>query len=165
MRRGPAPTPTKILELRGSRKARESSRKNEPKPDRGRPRCPSWLKGDAKTEWRKLVEMLDRMGILTKVDGNALARYCRLWQRWRRAEDFIEEYGDQYSFEDKKGNAIGFRIYPSAKLASTLAVELRRLECEFGLTPASRTRISAEATQAGASVAEPHKARFFKANA
>lgn len=106
--------------------------------------------------------MLDRMGILTKVDGNALARYCRLWQRWRRCEDFIEEHGDQYPVLDKKGKTIGFRIFPSAKLASVLSVELRRLECEFGLTPASRTRISAEATQAGASVTEPHKARFFK---
>ena len=160
MRRGPAPTPTKILELRGSKKAK--SRPNEPKPDRGRPRCPAWLKGNAKSEWKKLVEMTDRMGILTKVDGNALARYCRLWQRWRKAEDFIEEHGDQYPVKDNKGRTVGFRIFPSAKVASILCVELRRLECEFGLTPASRTRISSEATQAGASVAEPHKARFFK---
>lgn len=159
MRRGPAPTPTKILELRGSRRAGRNT--NEPKPDKGRPRCPVWLKGNAKTEWKKLVEMTDRMGILTKVDGNALARYCRLWQRWRRAEDFIEEHGDQYPVKDGKGNTVGFRIFPSAKIASILCVELRRLECEFGLTPASRTRISSEATQAGASVTEPHKARFF----
>ena len=104
MRRGPAPTPTKILELRGSKRARRNP--NEPKPDKGRPRCPLWLKGNAKAEWKKLVEMTDRMGILTKVDGNALARYCRLWQRWRRSEDFIEEHGDQYPVKDKKGNTI-----------------------------------------------------------
>ena len=163
MRRGPAPTPTKILELRGSNRTKRN-RKNEPRPDKGRPRCPAWLKGNARSEWKRLVEMTDRMGILTKVDGNALARYCRLWQRWRMAEDFIEEHGDQYPVKSRNGkDTVGFRIFPSAKIASILCVELRRLECEFGLTPASRTRISAEATQAGASVSEPHKARFFNA--
>lgn len=161
MKRGPAPTPSAILDIRGSRKQRHE--KGEPKPDRGRPRCPAWLKGTAKSEWKKLVEMLDRMGILTKVDGNALSRYCRLWQRWRKAEDFIEEHGDQYPVKDKKGNTVSFRIFPSARIATTLSAELRRLEQEFGLTPASRTRISEEATQAGASVSEPHKSRFFKA--
>ena len=167
MKRGPAPTPTEILKMRGSRRAER--RKGEPKPDKGRPRCPSWLKGNAKTEWKRLVEMLDRMGILTKVDGNALSRYCRLWQRWRRAEDFIEEHGTQYPVKkvsgtgkERKTEVVGFRMFPEAKLASVLSVELRRLECEFGLTPASRTRISEEATQAGAAVSEPHKSRFFK---
>lgn len=160
-KRGPAPTPTKILEARGSWRSRKNSR--EPKPDKGRPRCPQWLKGSAKAEWKKIVEMLDRMGILTKVDGNALARYCRLWQRWRDAEDFIAEHGDQYPVKDAKGNTVSFRLFPSARVAISLAVELRRLEQEFGLTPASRTRISEEATAAGASVSEPHKSRFFKA--
>lgn len=106
--------------------------------------------------------MLDRMGILTRVDGNALARYCRLWQRWRTAEEFIEEHGDQYPVKDKDGTVISFRLFPSARVAMALAAELRRLEQEFGLTPAARTRISEEARSAGASVAEPHKARFFK---
>lgn len=161
MRRGPAPTPTKILEVRGSRRAGRNP--SEPQPDKGRPRMPAWLKGTARREWKAIVEMLDRMGILTKVDRNALARYCRLWQRWRKAEEFIEEHGDQYPMKNKKGVTIGFRLFPSARMASVLAVELRRLECEFGLTPASRTRITAEATQAGQSVSEPHKSRFFKA--
>lgn len=159
-RRGPAPTPSKILEVRGSRMYRHS--KDEPKPQKGRPRCPAYLKGNAKTEWKRLVEMLDNMGILTKVDGNALARYCRLWQRWRRAEEFIEEHGDQYPVKDKEGNVLSFRLFPSARVASMLAVELRRLECEFGLTPSSRTRISEDASKAGGAAVEPHKSRFFK---
>ena len=162
--RGRKPTPTAILKARGSWRAK--TRKREPNPDKGRPRVPSFLKGTAKTEWLKLVEMLERMSILTKIDGNALARYCRLWQRWREAEEFLRKKGsDQYEVKDGKGRVVSYRMYPMAKSAATLAVELRRLEQEFGLTPSSRTRISQEATAAGSAVAEPHKARFFKAGA
>lgn len=168
MARGPARTPTAILKARGSWRG-EKREKAEPKPEKGRPRRPSWLKGDAEKEWKRLVEMLSRMGILTKIDGNALARYCRLWERWRRSEEFIEEHGTQYPVkktigrgEDQTVEVVGFRIFPEAKLAMALAVELRRLEQEFGLTPAARTRISEEAHSAGSSVVEPHKARFFK---
>src|SRR5215468_3667791 len=91
-RRGPAPTPTPILELRGSRLANRN--RHEPKGPPGKPRCPDWLDDDAKTAWRKLVPELEMMGVLTRIDANALARYCRLWSRWRAAEEFIQKHGE-----------------------------------------------------------------------
>jgi hypothetical protein len=36
------------------------------------------------------------MGVLSRIDGNALARYCRLWSRWRKAEAFIDKNGKMY---------------------------------------------------------------------
>ena len=40
--------------------------------------------------WKQVVPQLVAMGVLTTIDGNALARYCRLWSRWRKMETFIE---------------------------------------------------------------------------
>jgi transposase len=75
--RGPPPTPTNILAMRGSWRSKRNP--HEPHPEPGRPRCPRWLDKQAKAAWKQLAPQLDRMGVLAKVDGNALARYCQLW--------------------------------------------------------------------------------------
>ena len=71
--RGPAPTPTPILALHGSWRAK--SRSNEPKPPQGQPQRPSTLSKPQKAIWNRLCRMLDQMALLTKVDGHQLERY------------------------------------------------------------------------------------------
>ena len=74
--RGPAPTPTKILRLTGSKELWK--RAGEPKPEEGRPKLPTFLESDEeKREWRRLCALLLPVGILTKLDGNSLGRYVR----------------------------------------------------------------------------------------
>jgi P27 family predicted phage terminase small subunit len=113
----------------------------EPKGPPGTPKCPSWLDKDAKAAWRQIVPMLEQMGVLTRIDVNALARYCRLWSRWRRAEKFIEEKGEVYTLRDEKGNVRCVQQFPQVGIANKLAQQLTRLEQEFGMTPSARTRI------------------------
>lgn len=132
--RGPAPTPTRILKLRGSPRAR--GRKREPSPKAGMPAMPADLDGDARSCWKRLAGELDGLGVVSHADANALERYCRLWARWREAEREIAEKGS--TFETEKGY-VGQQ--PSVAIAQKLAIALLRLEQEFGLTPASRTRV------------------------
>ena len=139
--RGPPPTPTNILDMRGSWRAKRNPA--EPQPERGRPRCPRWLDDTAKTAWKRLVPQLDRMGVLTRVDANALARYCRLWSRWRQAEEFLQQRGDSFLVRDGAGNVKGVKAYPQVRMANQLAEQLLRLENHFGLTPAARARLAA----------------------
>ena len=160
--RGPPRTPTEILRMRGSPLANRNP--DEPTPQRGRPKCPRWLKTPARREWNHLVKLLDEMGVLTKVDGNALARYCRLWARWRKMEEFIDEHGVVYATKDRNGKSAGFRAFPQVRIAEKLSVQLTRLEQEFGLTPASRSRVSVQdaATLVIESAIDARKARFFR---
>ncbi len=137
--RGPPPTPTNILKMRGSWRA--SRNPGEPKPDRARPRCPTWLDAYAKAAWKHLVPQLDRMGVLTRIDGNAMTRYCQLWSRWRKAEEFIRDHGDSYLAKDSEGKVKGLRSYPQVRMANQLAEQLLRLESHFGMTPSARSRI------------------------
>ena len=80
-KRGPAPTPTAVLRLRGTYRKHRSRR--EPTPDSTAPECPDWLDDQAKEAWAQVLPQLERMGVMTGIDGNALARYCQFWSRWK----------------------------------------------------------------------------------
>lgn len=141
-RRGPPPTPTNLLRLRGNPLATKRRDSTEPKPDPTRPRCPTWLDEEAKLAWKHVVPQLERMGVLTRIDGNALTRYCQLWARWKKAELFVQKHGDVYPLKDESGRTNCLMPFPQVAIANKLAAQLTRLEQEFGMTPSARTRIS-----------------------
>lgn len=165
-KRGPAPTPTPLLQLRGSWRANKN--RNQPEPPQRMPRAPDFIRhrSDEYMAWKYLAERLHRLGLLTEIDRNALARYCVLWARWRKAEEFIEKHGDTHPvrkvIKDEQGNekvvVLGFKPFPQVRLAGDLADRLLRLEQQFGLTPASRPQIQVPVKQAE----DTSKARFFR---
>ena len=142
--RGPARAPTATLKLRGSSLVRKGRGDREPQPAKELPRCPSWLDKSSRAAWRVLAPALHECGILTKIDRNPLARYCRFWTRWRRAEDWIEENGSAYPLKDADGKTRRIMTFPQVAIANALALQLTRLEQEFGMTPASRSRLTLE---------------------
>lgn len=157
-KRGPQPTPTATLKVRGSWRA--DARKNEPEPELGKPPCPAWLCKEAKLAWRRIVPQLDDMGVLAKIDGNTLTRYCSLWVRWRRAAEFIQEKGEVYSLKDDEGQVKCVQQWPQVAIVNKLGAELLKIEQNFGMTPSSRASVQ---------VAKPNetkakgKGRFFGA--
>ena len=158
-RRGPAPTPTPVLKLRGSTLVTKRRKRAEPKPSVGVPKVPDWLDADARAMWAELIPTLENMGVLARVDGNALARYCRLWSRWRKAEAFLDKHGEMYPLKGEGGQVKYFQQWPQVSIATKLAQQLTRLEQEFGMTPSARTRIQVDSA---ASEIPNGKSRFFK---
>lgn len=144
-RRGPPPTPTAILRQRGSHRANE--RPKEPTLVPGRPQCPQWLRGDARRAWKKLIPMLEAMGVLSRSDGNAIARYCDLLAQWREVRVWCDQNGTSYPIrklnpETGELYVVGFKLFPQVRLANEYATLLLRLEREFGLTPSARARLA-----------------------
>ena len=158
---GRRPTPTPILRLHGSRRA--DARKGEPQPELGAPDCPSWLDDEAKAAWEDIAPQLERMGVLTRIDKRALARYCDAWMRWRAAVDFIKRHGDTYPLKDESGRTKYLQQFPQVSIANKLATELLRLEQEFGMTPSARTRIQVDVQPFTDD--QSKKARFFQSGA
>lgn len=141
--RGPSPLPTKVLEMRGSWRAKNRAG-TEPAPRTGYVHRPKWLDGEGAAAWKNLAPQLAALGILSRIYANALARYCELWARWRAMRDFIAKRGEVYPVKNRKGEVVGFKTFPQAKLLLALSDQLTRIEAQFGLTPSARARLSIE---------------------
>lgn len=128
-----------MLRLRGT--LRNDRVYDEPKVAGKPPKCPAWLSAEAKSAWKQLAPDLVASGLLTRLDRNALSRYCTLWARWRKAEDFIAKHGDVYTLKDSAGGARCVMQFPQVAIAHRLSLALTTLEAEFGMTPSGRSRI------------------------
>lgn len=134
--RGPLPKPTALRRLEGNPGKRPLNRR-EPRPRPVAPKCPAWLLPEARREWRRVRPELERLGLLTVVDGVALAGYCQSYARWREAEAAIDEHGATFTTDT---GYVGVR--PEVAIAQRSLQMLRAFCAEFGLTPASRGRMT-----------------------
>lgn len=139
-KRGPRPTPTPILQMRGSPLAKRAT--TEPRPVYGPPGKPGWLSPEAGEAWDQVVPVLMSMRVLSVADEFALARYVSTWVQWRKAQAFVDRHGTSYGLKDGNGRVKCFAPFPEVGMLSRLSVALSRMEAEFGLTPSARTRIN-----------------------
>lgn len=133
---GPPKKPQELKELDGDIH-KERWNRNAPKPEKGIPPCPAHLKGAAKTEWRRIVPELDKLGLLTQIDRAALAAYCEAYREWSEACKLME--GKSPIIRTEAGNIIQ---NPLVGIKHKAAEHMHKFLIEFGMTPASRTRIS-----------------------
>jgi len=120
--------------MRGSWLAK--TRDGEPLPPKGRPDPPDWLDELALQEWRKIVPLLESMGVLTLADGDALANYCSLWACYQRCYDWVRRYGEVQAGEKSA------QRWPQARALCEYTSQLSRLRACFGLTPADRASMN-----------------------
>jgi P27 family predicted phage terminase small subunit len=142
--RGPAPTPTPILKLRGSRLAKGREKQGEPSPERGRPERPSNIVSESRKLWTKLTGLLDDMGVLTKIDGGQLERYCLMFVQWRQLQRVIQRMSgtdDALILSLKRDDTRPILRNAWAE-SHRLDAALKQIEMQFGLTPAARARLS-----------------------
>jgi len=97
------------------------------------PPAPAWLSTWAKAEWRRAVPELVKRGVLTKADLGAVEAYCAAAGSARQ----IAEAMAAMPLPDLKMGGLQIRF-------STLA---RQLGAELGLSPVSRSRIGAVASE------------------
>ena len=139
-RRGPPPKPTRLKLIAGN-PGKYPHNTQEPRPRKSVPRCPPWLGKEARTAWRWITGELKAMGLLTTADAHALAFYCQTYARWRQAETFLEQHGESYAIRDEGGKIRCMQPFPQVTTVRNCLLLLKSLCQEFGLTPASRSRI------------------------
>ena len=131
------PTNLKVLEGNpGKRPLPE----NEPKPTPIAPKRPSWLTGEGKKIWEKLAPELEKLGLLTSIDGEAFAAACQAWKDYVDCQKIIKKHGRTYTYKNQ-GGFENETERPEVKVANKALEQFRSFCREFGLTPASRAKI------------------------
>lgn len=128
--------PTNLKLLKGTLRT-DRINKDEPKPKINIPKAPTHLNKEAKKEWKEMAQQLFNLGLLTNIDKAALAGYCQLYGRWVQAEKKLG--AGELVIETKSGNLIQ---NPYLGIANRAYEIMFRSLTDFGMTPASRARVS-----------------------
>lgn len=158
--RGPAPKPTALKQLAGN-PGKRAPNKNEPRPVAKKPKMPAhftpqiaeqdaakeWAVQQreffelARAEWRRVARELGNVpGLLTSVDADALAMYCETYARWVQASQKLAAGGMVEKLKTKTGSEY-YAISPYMTIVSQCVGTMKQFLSEFGMTPASRSRI------------------------
>jgi len=113
-------------------------KKNEPKPKANNLKRPFKLSKVASTQWTKVSRQLREAKLLTNIDTHALAMYCEAFAMWKGALVKIREEGSVVL--SLNGSMVQS---PYCHVANKSFDQASRMLVEFGMTPSSRTRVSA----------------------
>jgi len=136
--RGRKPKPTHLKLVQGN-PGKRSLNDQEPPAAPALPPMPRYLSKAARREWRTLVPLLKSSGLLTNLDACAFGLYCSALARVAEAERELAEHGMTVT------SPTGImRPSPWFYVASKSTAQIIALSAEFGLTPASRSRVKVD---------------------
>jgi P27 family predicted phage terminase small subunit len=98
---------------------------------------------EAKREWRRMMTVLVPLGLYTPADRAVLAGYCESWSLYIEAMQALRRFGTVV--KSPNGMPMASPYWTQARQAEE---SMRAAAREFGLTPSSRTRVSAGAPAA-----------------
>lgn len=108
-------------------------------------RVPSWLDNMAKTEWKRVRELLDH-DRFNELDLKALEAYCQAYSKWKRCEIILMKEG--YTFKTPKGYV---QQRPEVSISRDAFTSMQSIAKELGFTPASRIRMAKNSSEGGSS--------------
>ncbi|MGJ0625550.1 phage terminase small subunit P27 family [Xenorhabdus bovienii] len=137
---GPPKTPTHLRLVKGNPSKRPIN-KNEPQPEKRVPPTPKHFTKQGKYWFKRLSEQLLGIGVLTELDGKALEMLVDAYVDYRKVKEALDNSEVTKAITTTTGDA---RIKPSDFLAECREgrKEIRGWLQEFGMTPASRTKVS-----------------------
>ena len=140
-RRGPPPQPTRLRVINGNRGRRPLNKKEpqlQPVSDIGDAKPPKFLDAIAVAEWNRVFPDLIAADVLAKVDLSCLANYCRTWSLFVSADRKVAKMG--MVIIGTRGTLVK---NPMISVMQNAQRDLTRLSQELGITPASRSRVTA----------------------
>jgi P27 family predicted phage terminase small subunit len=132
------------MKLVGGNPGRRPLNLAEPQPARGRPRAPKHLSVTARKAWRHLAPLLERMGVLTEVDGVALELLAEAYADYLGAQATLKAFGSNIYETKNESGSVMYRTHPATAIMQDADRRIRAWCAEFGLTPSARTRVKGE---------------------
>ncbi|MEG6403129.1 phage terminase small subunit P27 family, partial [Enterobacter kobei] len=151
---GPPKTPTHLRLVRGNPSKRPIN-ENEPKPAAGVPPTPKHFDKQGKYWFRRMAEELDALGVMSQLDARALELLVEVYTEYRHHCDTLERegytyavYSDEEPDEGKEREIRMIKAHPAAIMKADAWKRLRAMLGEFGMTPASRSKVNAKGPDA-----------------
>ncbi len=175
---GRKPLPENVKRLRGT--LRDDRVNDEaptpPPPPPGKTvsqMVPAWVgKGRARTHWRAIAPVLERMGVLNTSDITALGMLCEVLAEWAEARAIVRELGMTYVTTTAKAHTrrvlagdddpeededvfdptaftTMIRPRPEVAIAADAWRRAKQMLQEFGMTPSAITRLKVEQESEG----------------
>jgi P27 family predicted phage terminase small subunit len=145
----PKPTALKLLEgNRGKRPLPE----NEPKPMNVAPAMEMDIDTQAKKIWKRLSPLLEKLGLLTEIDGSAFAILCQIRARLVAIHRFIKKENKSLVQQSERPAPDG-GVYYEYKASAYVNLEMkyyelfRKYASDFGLSPRGRTGLQVGITK------------------
>lgn len=139
-KRGPPPLPTSVKKARGTLRAGRTVA-TEIHPPEAVPGMPTWLDKEARAEWKRVMPQLEALRIMTDLDRAMFANYCATLSLAVRATIAYQNEG--LTIEVGTGKSSQTWKHPMIAVAQEARAQAMRLGGEFGMSPASRTRVGA----------------------
>lgn len=163
---GRRPKPMAMHRLNGNPRHFSQAELNEdenPQPKLAPPEMPKGLSKCARREWRRIVPLLQQIGVLSEIDGRALAAYCDAAAMVEQATKEIAKHGLTFEecFEDKQGNVVvgSIKANPAVSIKFNAMKVMKTFLIEFGLTPASRRNLKIQKKDEGDAMENYFKGR------
>jgi len=133
---GRRPTPTSLRILKGNPQRRPINGAEPTIPAGDLPEPTEELDAEGLKTWARYVPILLGAGLATPADAPALTALCQKWSEWVAIQRRLKVEG---MIVVRKGIPVR---HPLAQQADVIAAQLKAYFVEFGMTPASRSRIS-----------------------
>lgn len=139
----PPRKPSHLRAVEGNPSHARPVNKEEPMPDKGHKPAPEYFSERAVTWYNELVGDLEKMGVMTKVDSMAAEMLIVAYEEYRLLSDVIDKEGFTYWAQSATGGDL-LKGNPAVNQRSNAWSRIRGMLQEFGLTPASRSKVSAK---------------------
>lgn len=141
-RRGPAPKPT-VLKLLEGNPGHQKINRQEPMPPKPRkcPSAPKDLPPLAKKEYKRLAPKMYDIGLLTEADLPAFVELCRIYAYYREIDQVINSDGIEGNWQVQTAESGYSQKHPYLTIRREYYELWTKGLAQFGMTPASRTRL------------------------
>jgi len=138
---GPRPMPRNLRLLVGGRSASPDRMPDkQPTPAVAMPKPPRGMDKRDRTYWREFTSRMAILNCSSTADAGAIELWVKTRRRWKDATENIEKYGMLIPGGTPKNPQP--RRNPLLTELHRCEATMLRIECEFGMTPSSRTRVT-----------------------
>ncbi len=149
-RSGPPPLPTALKVLRGTLRADRANPTEPAALPVSSVAAPAWLSDEGRKVFRRLARQLAAIRVIAETDLPLLGLLADQWAVYFESRRFLKEQkSDVYTLRDADGNVRAIMPFPQVSIRNKAALAIARLSAEFGLSPSSRSRVSASTADEG----------------